>query len=137
ALSGSDQLRQRVAFALGQLFVVSALNSKVTLSSWMGPYQQLLYKGAFGNFRQLLFDVTVNAAMGSYLNMASNKKVNPTTGVTPNENYAREILQLFTIGVIRLKPDGTPILDEAGQPVPTYDQATVEEFARVFTGWIF
>ena len=104
--------------------------------SWMRPYQQLLYADAFGNFRQLLEDVTLSAAMGSYLNMVNNKKLNPTTGVKPNENYAREMLQLFTIGLVMLNPDGTPQLDENGETIPTYDQATVEEFARVFTGWI-
>jgi uncharacterized protein (DUF1800 family) len=135
ALSGGDQLRQRVAFALGQIFVVSALSSKVTLSSWMGPYQQLLYADAFGNFRQLLYDVTVNPAMGSYLNVLSNKKLNPATGVKPNENYAREVLQLFTIGLTMLNQDGTPQL-AGGAPIPSYDQNTVEEFARVFTGWV-
>jgi len=135
ALAGSDQLRQRVAFALGQIFVVSALNSKVTLSSWMGPYQQLLYKDALGNFRHLLSDVTLNPAMGSYLNVLSNKQLNPSTGVKPNENYAREILQLFTIGLTLLNQDGTPQLSN-GAPIPAYDQAIVEAFARVFTGWI-
>jgi uncharacterized protein (DUF1800 family) len=136
ALSGADQLRQRVAFALGQIMVVSAANSKVTLSSWMGPYQQVLYADALGNFRHLLYDVTVNAAMGSYLNMLGNKKFNPATGVSPNENYARELLQLFTIGLTELNQDGTTKMGADGQPTPTYDQTTVEEFARVFTGWI-
>jgi uncharacterized protein (DUF1800 family) len=134
ALTGADQLRQRVAFALSQIFVVSAL-SNVTLPSWMGPYQQLLYQDAFTNYRQLLTDVTLSPAMGSFLNVLNNKKLNPTTGVKPNENYAREVLQLFSIGLVMLNPDGTPMLDENGQQIPTYDQATVEEFARVFTGW--
>jgi uncharacterized protein (DUF1800 family) len=135
ALFGADQLRQRVAFALGQILVVSGID--VRLSSWMQPYQQLLYADAFGTFRQLLGDVTLNAAMGSYLNVVNNKKLNPTTGVKPNENYAREVLQLFTIGLVMLNPDGTARLDGQAQPVPSYDQPTVEEFARVFTGWIF
>jgi uncharacterized protein (DUF1800 family) len=135
ALYGDDQLRQRVAFALGQMLVTSGLD--VRLSSWMGPYQQLLYADAFGTFRQLLTDVTLSAAMGSYLNMVNNKKLNPTTGVKPNENYAREVLQLFSIGLVILNQDGTARLDEQGHPIPTYDQHTVEEFARVFTGWIF
>ena len=136
ALNGEDQLRQRVAFALGQIFVVSNQSSNVRLASWMGPYQQLLYANAFGNFRQLLKDVTLNAAMGSYLNMLNNKKLNPATGVKPNENYAREVLQLFSIGLVRLNADGTPMLDDAGEPIPTYDQATVEDVARVITGWV-
>ncbi len=135
ALSGPDQLRQRVAFALNQIFVVSGIDLR--LSSWMQPYQQLVYADAFGTYRQLLGDVTRSAAMGSYLNMANNKKLNPTTGVKPNENYAREVLQLFSIGLVMLNDDGTPQVGDDGQTIPTYDQATVEEFARVFTGWIF
>lgn len=136
ALTGEDQLRQRVAFALQQIFVVSAANSKVTLPSWMGPYQQLLYVDALGNFRQLLGDVSRNAAMGSYLNVLNNKKFNAATGIKPNENYARELLQLFSIGLVMLNTDGSPQLDPNGAPIPTYDQTTVEEFARVFTGWV-
>ena len=136
ALTGSDQLRQRVAFALSQIFVVSALNSNVRLASWMAPYQQILYAGAFGNFRQLLEDVTLSPAMGSYLNMLNNKKQNPTTGIKPNENFARELLQLFSIGLVRLNPDGTPALDSEGHTIPTFDQAIIEDFSRVFTGWI-
>ena len=135
ALFGNDQLRQRVAFALGQILVVSGID--VRLSSWMRPYQQLLYDGAFGSFRHLLGEVTLNAAMGSYLNMVNNKKLNPTTGVKPNENFAREVLQLFSIGLVLLNPDGSAQLDGDARQIPTYDQATVEEFARVFTGWIF
>jgi uncharacterized protein (DUF1800 family) len=135
ALFGDDQLRQRVAFALGQILVVSGID--VRLSSWMQPYQQLLYADAFDSFRQLLGDVTLSAAMGSYLNMVNNKKLNPTTGAKPNENYAREVLQLFSIGLVLLNPDGTPQLDIDARQIPTYDQNTVDEFARVFTGWIF
>jgi uncharacterized protein (DUF1800 family) len=135
ALTGEDQLRQRLAFALGQIFVVSGVD--VRLSSWMSPYQQLLYADSFTTYRQLLQDVTLSAAMGNYLNMVNNKKLNPATGVKPNENYAREVLQLFSIGLVMLNDDGTPQLDENGQTIPTYDQATVEEFARVFTGWVF
>lgn len=135
ALTGTDQLRQRVAFALGQIMVTSGVD--IRLSSWMGPYQQVLYADAFGSFRQLLKDVTLSAAMGSYLNMVNNKKLNTRTGVKPNENYAREVLQLFSIGLVKLNSNGTPQLDANGQAVPTYDQTTVDEFARVFTGWIF
>jgi uncharacterized protein (DUF1800 family) len=129
ALYGEDQLRQRVAFALHQIFVVSGLD--VRLSGRMTPYLQLLHRDAFGNYRQLLYDVTLNPAMGSYLDMAGNVKG------TPNENYAREVLQLFSLGLYRLNPDGTRQLDANGQPIPTYDQNTVSAFARVFTGWNF
>ena len=144
ALYGQDQLRQRVAFALGQILVVSAVD--VRLPSWMRGYQQLLYRSAFGNFRQLLYDVTLNSAMGRFLDMLNNRcqtRTPPDVNVCrnglsakPNENYAREILQLFSIGTFLLHPDGTRQLDGSGNPIATYDQTTVEEFARVFTGWI-
>jgi uncharacterized protein (DUF1800 family) len=144
ALYGQDQLRQRVAFALSQILVVSAID--VRLPSWMRGYQQLLYRSAFGNFRQLLSDVTLHPAMGRFLNMLNNKcqmRTPPESDVCrngvsfkPNENYAREILQLFSIGTVLLHQDGTPQLDSYGNPIATYDQHTVEEFARALTGWI-
>jgi uncharacterized protein (DUF1800 family) len=144
ALSGQDQLRQRVAFALGQILVTSAVD--VPLPSWMRGYQQLLYSEAFGNFRQLLYDVTLNPAMGRFLNMVNNRCQTPTPADAnvcrnglksqPNENYAREILQLFSIGTFVLNPDGTRQVDGSGNPISTYDQTTVEQFARVFTGWV-
>jgi len=135
ALQGEDQLRQRVAFALGQIFVTSGID--IRLSSWMGPYQQILYNDAFGTFRQLLEDVTLSPAMGSYLNMVNNKKANAKTGAKPNENYAREVLQLFSIGLVNLYPDGSAQPSAQGGSIPTYDQHVIEEFARVFTGWVF
>jgi uncharacterized protein (DUF1800 family) len=128
-LYGGDQLRQRVAFALHQLIVVSGVD--ITQPSWMTPYLQLLDRDAFGNFRSLLYDITLNPAMGNYLD------VNNNTRTRPNENYAREILQLFSIGTVRLNVDGTQQLDATGQPIPTYDQTIVNNFARVFTGWRF
>jgi uncharacterized protein (DUF1800 family) len=144
ALFGQDQLRQRVAFALGQILVTSAVD--VPLPSWMRGYQQLLYSEAFGNFRQLLYDVTLNPAMGRFLNMVNNRCQTPTppdanvcrNGLKsqPNENYAREILQLFSIGTFLLNPDGTRQVDSGGNPISTYDQNTVEHFAKVFTGWV-
>ena len=135
AQQGGDQLRQRMAFALSQIFVTSGLD--VRLSSWMGPYQQTLYSDAFGTFRQLLEDVTLSPAMGSYLNMVNNKKANARTGAKPNENYAREILQLFSIGLVNLNTDGSTQLNMLGVSTPTYDQNVVDDFARVFTGWVF
>ena len=144
ALFGQDQLRQRVAFALGQILVTSAVD--VPLPSWMRGYQQLLYSEAFGNFRQLLYDVTLNPAMGRFLNMVNNRCQTPTPADAnvcrnglksqPNENYAREILQLFSIGTFVLNPDGTRQVDGSGNPISTYDQNTVEQFAKVFTGWV-
>jgi uncharacterized protein (DUF1800 family) len=128
ALYGDDQLRQRVAFALHQIIVVSGV--EVTQPSWMTPYLQTLYRNAFGNFRTLLYEITLNPAMGNYLDINGNSRVRP------NENYAREVLQLFSIGTARLNQDGTPQLN-GGEAIPTYDQATIDNFARVFTGLRF
>ncbi len=127
ALYGSDQLRQRVIWTLHELVVASGRD--ISLPGWMLPYIQILDRNAFGNYRQLLYEVTLNPAMGQYLNMSTSTKNNP------NENYAREILQLFSIGTELLNQDGTPQLDVNGDPSPSYDQATVTNFARVFTGW--
>ncbi len=130
SLYGSDQLRQRVAFALHQVLVVSGL-SPLNRASWMTAYLQTLDRGAFGNYRQLLNEVTLNPAMGDYLDMRLSTRTNP------NENFAREILQLFSIGVNELNVDGTPKLDAQGFPIASYSQTTVNEFTRVFTGWNF
>jgi uncharacterized protein (DUF1800 family) len=127
ALTGGDQLRQRVAWALHEIDVVSQLT--ITPASWMTPYVQLFDRDAFGNYRQLMYDVTVNPAMGQYLNMRGNSKANV------NENYAREIMQLFTVGLNELNDDGTVPTDDGGNPIPTYDQSVITNLARVFTGW--
>ena len=124
-----DQLRQRVAFALHQFIVVGG-NGINNESSWMAPYLQTLDNDAFGNFHDILMDVTLNPGMGSYLDMLNNSRV------APNENYAREIMQLFSIGVDKLNTDGTPVLDAHGSRVPSYDQNDITTLARVFTGWI-
>jgi uncharacterized protein (DUF1800 family) len=128
ALTKPDQLRQRVAFALHKLIPVSGrdLNNE---PSWVAPYLQIMDQQAFGNFRNILFQVTLNPAMGNYLDMSGNSKA------SPNENYAREIMQLFSIGVDTLNQDGTPVLDVQGNRVPSYDNATITNLARVFTGW--
>jgi len=130
ALYGNDQLRQRVAFALHQILVVSA-NSEVNRPSWMTPYLQALDRNAFGNYRTLLNEITLTPAMGEYLDMRLSTRTNP------NENFAREVLQLFSIGTDVLNLDGTPVRDAQGNPIPTYTQADVVEFTRVFTGWNF
>jgi uncharacterized protein (DUF1800 family) len=127
ALTGPDQLRQRVAFALQQIMVASGLT--VTQPSWMTPYLQIFDNDAFGNFRKLLSDITLNPAMGVYLNMAGNNKN------APNENYGREVLQLFSVGLNLLNTDGSLMTDPQGNPVPTYTQPVVTAFSRVFTGW--
>src|SRR5687767_1536208 len=130
ALYGNDQLRQRVAFALHQILVVSAA-SEVNRPSWMTVYLQALDRNAFGSYRTLLNEITLTPAMGEYLDMRLSTRTNP------NENFAREILQLFSIGTEVLNLDGTPQLDSQGVPIATYTQAHVNEFTRVFTGWNF
>ena len=129
ALTQPDQLRQRVAFALHQLLVISGRDLNNDEASWMAPYLQVLDRNAFGNFRNTLMEVTLNPGMGDYLSMAGNSRA------APNENYAREIMQLFSVGVDTLNPDGTPVLDAQGNRIPTYDQSTITNLARVFTGW--
>jgi len=135
ALTGNDQLRQRVAFALSQILVVS--DGEVNSTYGMADYEQLLLTDAFANYRQILQDVTLSPAMGRYLNMVNNDKANPAKGTHPNENYARELLQLFSIGLAKLNPDGSVVTDTNGQPVPTYDQSVVDGYAAVFTGWTY
>jgi len=130
-ITSPDQLRLRVAFALNQIFVVSAVDGSLRLPSRMAPYLQVLVTGAFGNFRQLLSDITLNPAMARFLDTVGNNRA------APNENYARELLQLFTIGVDELNTDGTTKLDVNGQRVATYDQAIITALARVLTGWVF
>jgi uncharacterized protein (DUF1800 family) len=135
ALTGQDQLRQRVAWSLAQTFVVS--NQKIGDPSAFTLWMNMLQKDAFGNFSALLNDVTLSPTMGHYLDMVRNDKPDPNSGSEPNENYAREILQLFSIGLAQLNPDGTPQLDGNGVPVPTYTQDTIIGFAHVFTGWAY
>ena len=135
ALYGRDQLRQRIAFALSQIFVVSA--NKVNQTYAMTAYQEILARHAFGNFRDILFAITLSPAMGRYLDMVNNTKPNPVSGTAPNENYARELLQLFSIGVFLLNQDGTLQKDGAGRSIPAYDQDTIEGFAHTFTGWTY
>lgn len=139
AVSGPDPLRQRVANALLEILVVSAGNGLGDESGTMGlaAYMDILARDAFGNFRALMEGVTLSPAMGMYLNMAENDKEDPLTGRKANENYARELMQLFSIGLHQLNPDGTLQLDDKGQPIPTYGQVEVQGFAKVFTGWTF
>jgi len=134
ALTQPDQLRQRVAFALHKLQVVGGVQLNNNETSWYAPYLQTIDRNAFGNFRTLLFELTLNPGMGEYLNMRGNSVVN-RANPTPNENYSREIMQLFSIGVDTLNQDGTPVLDAQGNRVPSYDQTTIANLARVFTGW--
>ena len=135
AVNGQDQLRQRVAWALLNQFVVSAVEENT--APQLVPYLQILQQDAFGNFRQLMEDVTLSPTMGEYLDMRNNDKANPVTGTAANENYARELMQLFTIGLFMLNQDGTLQLDSSGNPIPTYDQTTIQQFAKVYTGWTY
>lgn len=137
ALQSPDQLRQRVAFALSQILVVSQQSALQNLPFALADYYDLLARGAFGDFRQLLQDVTLHPAMGVYLNMLGNQKPDEARNIRPDENYARELLQLFTIGLVELNPDGTARNGPDGVPLPAFDQAVIEGFANVFTGWHF
>ncbi len=135
ALNGEDQLRQRVAFALSQIFVVSG--TEINHAYGMARYQQMLLDGAFGNFRDLLYKVTLSPVMGRYLDMVNNDKPDRVRGITPNENYAREVLQLFSIGLYQLNADGTQKRDAQGKVMPTYREDVIEGFAHTFTGWTY
>jgi uncharacterized protein (DUF1800 family) len=134
ALAAPDQLRQRVKYALEEIMVVSSTNSAVqNMPRGEAGYYDLLGNDAFGNFRTLLNDVTLNPMMGNFLSMLGNDKGNATTD--PDENYAREVMQLFTIGLYQLNNDGTQQLNSAGQPIPTYSNTDVMGLAAVFTGF--
>jgi len=136
-MSAPDGVRRRLALALSEFFVVSGAG--VGTISWpqfaMAAYWDVLCKNAFGNFRTLLEEVTLNIAMGEYLNTLGNQKENPTSGRLPDENYAREVMQLFSIGLLQLNADGTPKLGANGQPIETFTQSDVSNLARVFTGY--
>ena len=135
AVVHADQLRQRVAFALSEIMVVSEENAMLAaFPRGIGYYQDTLVDGAFGNYRTLLERITLNPAMGIYLNMLANQRANAAQNIHPDENYAREVNQLFGIGLVMLNPDGMPKL-AGGQEIPTYTQDTISAFAHVFTGW--
>jgi uncharacterized protein (DUF1800 family) len=136
AVSGQDQLRQRVAFVLSQIWIVSA-ESGVANAYAYPPYWRIFRDNAFGNYSDVIKAVSLSPAMGRYLNMANNNKGNPAKNTAANENYARELMQLFTLGLTQLHPDGSPVLDQNQQPVPTYDQAEVTSLAKAFTGWTY
>jgi uncharacterized protein (DUF1800 family) len=131
-LTGNDQLRQRVAFALSEIFVVStdSLNARAVTS-----YQNTLAQDAFTNFSTIMNDVSLSPAMGGYLNMLNSNK--PAAGQIANENYPRELMQLFTTGIDMLNPDGSLQLDSSGNPIPVYSETQVQAFARAYTGWTY
>ena len=134
-LTGDDQLRGRMAFALSQIMVISNVAPDLRPYA-MSSYWDLLNRNAFGNFRTLLKEVTLHPAMGYYLNMLESEKDDPARGIHPNENYPREVLQLFSIGLVELNPDGSQRLVD-GKPVPTFGEAEVKGFAKAFSGWTF
>ncbi len=133
-LTGNDQLRQRVKYALSEMMVVSDTNDALSKMPRMAAtYYDLLGTNAFGNFRKLLEDVTLSPAMGTFLSTLGNDKGDATRD--PDENYAREVMQLFTIGLYQLNQDGTQKLDAAGSPIPNYSNTDVMGLAKVFTGF--
>lgn len=134
-----DQMRRRMALALSEYFVVSVdlINTVFWFRGFaMAHYWDILCQNAFGNFRQLLEEITLNLAMGSMLNTLGNQKEDASRGRLPDENYAREVMQLFTIGLNQLNPDGTPKTGANGAPLDSYTQDDVSNLARVFTGWV-
>ncbi|MEE4297942.1 MAG: DUF1800 domain-containing protein [Pseudomonadales bacterium] len=135
AMLAPDQLRQRVAYALTQIFVVSGRVEEIGSDpAGLASYYDMLLEHAFGNFRDLLRAVTLHPVMGLYLSHVNNAKSDPVANTFPDENYAREVMQLFSIGLFELNPDGTLVRDGSGQPVPTYDNGDIREFSRIFTG---
>ncbi len=137
AVTAPDQLRQRVAFALSEIFVVGHTDALTPNLEASAAYYDLLVKGAFGNYRALLEAVSLSPAMGVWLSHQGNRAADPLRGTAPDENYAREVQQLFSLGLVQLQPDGTLRLDASGQPIPTYSPAMIADTARVFTGWSF
>jgi uncharacterized protein (DUF1800 family) len=139
AATARDQLRLRMGLALSEILVVSELEfmGNHFASYRIADYQDTLARGAFGSYRDLLGKVSLHPAMGYFLSHVGNRKADPVRNIAPDENYGREILQLFSIGLVRLNPDGTPVLDGKGSPVPTYDEKVVSAMARVFTGFTY
>lgn len=137
AATGPDQLRMRMAFALSEIFVVSDFESGRAQIPRVSDYQDTLARNAFGTYRSVLKAVTLHPAMGAYLSHAGNRKATADGKVVPDENYGRESMQLFSIGLQQRNPDFSPVLDSAGQPLATYDQAIIAAMSRVYTGWTY
>ena len=134
-ITGTDALRQRVAFALSEIFVVSDNVDALIINPYaLSGYYDMLLRNSFGNFRDLLRDVSLHPAMGIYLSHVNNRKADPAGNTFPDENYAREVMQLFSIGLFELNIDGTRVLGSGGGPIPTYDNNDIREFAKIFTG---
>lgn len=137
AIEAQDQLRQRMAYALSQILVVSADSNLGRVPQTVAHYMDILTEGAFGNYRDLLENVTYSPAMAVYLTYLRNEKADPRTGRVPDENYARELMQLFSIGLVELDPDGSPVEDPDGSQVELYDNSDITGLAKVFTGLSF
>jgi len=137
-IQGEDQLRQRVAFALSQILVTSRRDANLeNRCLGMADYYDIFVRNAFGNYQDVLMEVTLHPVMGRYLSHVGNQKADPSINRYPDENYAREVMQLFTVGLWELNPDGTRQLNGAGEPVPTYSNAEITQLARVLTGLWF
>jgi len=134
AVHGNDQLRQRVAFALSEIFVISKNGPLTDYPDARLSYYDVLVKDAFADFETLLKDITYHPAMGKYLSYLGNAKADPAVGSHPDENYAREVMQLFTIGLYELNIDGSFKRNAQGKRMATYTQADIREMAKVFTG---
>ena len=132
--TAEDQLRQRMAYALSQIMVISTQSELGSFAESVTGFYDILQRHAFGNFRDLLLDVTLSPAMGFYLSHLNNPKAVPEENIHPDENYAREIMQLFSIGLFELNLDGSRKKDANGNDIPTYNNADIKELARVFTG---
>jgi uncharacterized protein (DUF1800 family) len=138
AMAGTDQLRQRVAWALSQIVVAANIGDQDTTgnpTAMVSQYHDILLRNAFGNYRTLIREMSVSPIMGTYLTLVNSQKANTATNTQPDENYARELWQLFTIGTFRLNPNGTVMLDGQGRPLETYTIAEIQESARALTGW--
>jgi uncharacterized protein (DUF1800 family) len=136
AATGQDQLKRRVAFALSQIFVISLQDANLqNFRRGVASYMDMLTRNAFGNYRQLLQDVTLHPMMGLYLSHLRNRKEDPALNRVPDQNYAREVMQLFSIGLYQLNPNGTSMLDGNGQPIETYGPNDIVGLSRVFTGF--
>lgn len=137
AIQGNDQLRQRVAFALSQILVASRRDANLeNRCLGMADFYDIFVRHAFGSYEDILMEVTMHPVMGRYLSHVGNQKADPTVNRYPDENYAREIMQLFTVGLWQLNPDGTRVLT-GGEPVPTYSNTEITQLARVMTGFWF
>jgi uncharacterized protein (DUF1800 family) len=133
-IPNDDLLRQRIAFALSEIFVISFKSELNRYGEGVASYYDMLAENAFGNFEDILTDVSLHPCMGVFLTHLNNPKSNPAQFIHPDQNYAREMMQLFTIGLYELNQDGTRMQDNQGNDIPTYDNDDIKEFAKIWTG---